>query len=438
MTEKNTTERHTKGIVAVRAAAEQCRKASHQLPVLPAETRDKALREVSRALRAAESSIVAANRLDLERAAAEGLAAPLLARLNFDHKKLTEVCTGLDELAELPDLLNERTLARELAPGLELYRERCPIGVIGFIFESRPDALVQIAALAIRSGNAAIVKGGSEARETNRELFRIIKEASEATGLPEGWLANLESRAEIQAILKLDEYIDLIIPRGSNQFVQYIMANSNIPVLGHADGVCHTYISADCDREMALKVVFDAKTQYVSVCNATETILIDPELTGSFLTDLVAGLRERGVEIYGDWLLCLEHDAKSATDWHTEYLDYKVAIHVVADLDGAIEHINKYGSGHTDAIITSDRGKAEEFMNRVDSGNVFWNCSTRFSDGFRYGFGAEVGIATSKIHARGPVGVDGLLTYKYKLYGQGDIVGDFSSGKRKFTHRDLN
>ena len=318
--------------------------------------------------------------------------------------------------------------------GLELYRITCPIGVIGVIFESRPDALVQIASLCLKSGNAVFLKGGSEAANTNRILADVISKAGIEAGLPEGWLNLLESREDVNGMLSLDKYIDLIIPRGSNQFVQYIMSNTQIPVMGHADGVCHTFIDRDCDPAMALKVVLDAKTQYVSVCNATETILVDAPLKETLLPELIATLKSHGVEFFGDEYVCSSYGCEKVTDWHHEYLDMKVSVKIVDGVMEACDHINEYGSGHTDAIITMNSATADIFTGRVDSGSVLVNCSTRFADGFRYGFGAEVGISTSKLHARGPVGLEGLVSYKYRLIGSGNIVADYATGEKTFKH----
>jgi glutamate-5-semialdehyde dehydrogenase len=354
----------------------------------------------------------------------------LLKRLRFDDHKLNDVVDGIKSLMTLEDPVGKIKLHTTLDDGLELYRVTCPIGVIGVIFESRPDALVQIATLCLKSGNAVFLKGGREAANTNRVLFETIRDASVQNGLPEGWINLLESREEVNAMLSLSDYIDLIIPRGSNAFVQYIMQNTTIPVMGHADGVCHTYIDRYADEAKALKVTVDAKTQYVSVCNATETILIDKTLETTLMPKIIAALEDKGVKV---------HLESEVTEWHHEYLDYEVSIKLTNSIDEAIDHINKYGSGHTDSIITEKMDRAEYFMNKVDSGSVLLNCSTRFADGFRYGFGAEVGISTSKLHARGPVGLEGLVSYKYKLYGDGHIVADYASGDKKFKHirRDI-
>ncbi|HOV69949.1 MAG TPA: glutamate-5-semialdehyde dehydrogenase, partial [Clostridia bacterium] len=351
-----------------------------------------------------------------------------------------EAAAGIRSLITLDDPIGKTTLARELDDGLKLYRVTCPIGVIGVIFESRPDALVQIASLCLKSGNSVLLKGGAEAAETNAVLSDIIIKAAASIDnpIPDGWLKLLTSREDVLEMLKLDQYIGMIIPRGSNQFVKYIMDNTSIPVLGHADGVCHTFVDRYADLEMALKVIKDAKTQYVAVCNATETVLVDNSVAGKFLPELKSAMDRLGVKLYGCEQSAALIGIERAENWHTEYLDYKMSVRVVGGVDEAIEHINTFGSGHTDAIITMNRESAERFLRGVDSGNVFWNCSTRFSDGFRYGFGAEVGISTSKLHARGPVGLEGLMSYKYVIYGNGDIVGDYSSGKKAFKHKDIN
>jgi glutamate-5-semialdehyde dehydrogenase len=414
--------------------AKKAREASYSMALLDREQKDKALTAIADALNNAKARIIEANTEDLKNAEEANLEKPLIKRLKFADEKIADVTDGILSLKTLEDPVGKQTLHTTLDDGLELYRVTCPIGVIGVIFESRPDALVQIATLCLKSGNAVFLKGGSEAANTNKVLAEIIYEAGVSAGLPEGWLNLLTTRAEIADMLELDEYIDLIIPRGSNAFVQYIMQHTNIAVLGHADGVCHTYINEKADPAKALKVALDAKTQYVSVCNATETFLVDEALKDTLLVELVEKLRAAGVTIYGDDYVSEKFGAEKVTEWHHEYLDMKCSVKVVRGIDEAIAHINRNGSGHTDAIITEDKAAAERFMLGVDSGSVFLNCSTRFADGFRYGFGAEVGISTSKIHARGPVGLEGLVSYKYKLIGNGDIVGDYASGAKKFKH----
>ncbi|MBO4242623.1 MAG: glutamate-5-semialdehyde dehydrogenase [Clostridiales bacterium] len=403
----------------------KAKEASRLMAVLSTETKNNALSEISKALLDSSELIFKANREDLELAEKTGLETPLLKRLKFDETKLNDVRSGIEGLIGLEDPVGKKLLHTTLNDGLELYKVTCPIGVIGVIFESRPDALVQIASLCVKSGNAVFLKGGREADKSNRALASVIYEAGVKAGLPEGWLHLITTREDVTNMLSLTEQIDLIIPRGSNEFVKYIMQNTTIPVMGHADGVCHTYIDKDADIDTAVKVAVDAKTQYVSVCNATETILIDSSIKDQIVPVLYDALREKGVEIF-------EED--QVEDWHHEYLDYKVSVKFVSGVKEAVEHINRYGSGHTDAIITKNMETAEFFMNSVDSGSVLLNCSTRFADGFRYGFGAEVGISTSKLHARGPVGLEGLVSYKFKLYGSGDTVGEFASGEKTFKH----
>ena len=418
----------------ITAMAVSAKKASIDMAVLSDEVKNRALEAVCKALLDNESGIVDANHKDLDNAKEADLAAPLLKRLKYDENKLSDSVTGIRSLIGLPDPVGKVNLHTTLDDGLELYRITCPIGVIGVIFESRPDALVQIASLCLKSGNAVFLKGGSEAAFTNRILADVISKAGIEAGLPEGWLNLLESREDVNGMLSLDKYIDLIIPRGSNQFVQYIMKNTQIPVMGHADGVCHTFIDRDCDEDLALKVVLDAKTQYVSVCNATETILVDAPLKDTFLPRLLETLKDSGVEFFGDEYVSSTYGCGKVSDWHHEYLDMKVSVKIVDGVMEACEHINEFGSGHTDAIITANTDTADIFLGRVDSGSVLVNCSTRFADGFRYGFGAEVGISTSKLHARGPVGLEGLVSYKYRLIGSGNIVADYASGNKTFKH----
>lgn len=418
--------------------ASAAKKASIELAALSTEKKNEALNEIAKAIVEHKNEIVAANQKDLDRSKAENLATPLLKRLKFDDGKVNDVVAGIKSLISLPDPIGETLAATELDNGLELYKVSCPIGVIGVIFESRPDALVQISSLCLKSGNATLLKGGREALETNRMLAKIIREATEKVGVPSGWIQLLETREDVNEMLKLDKYIDLIIPRGSNAFVQYIMNNSNIAVMGHADGICHTYIDKDADVEMAVKVATDAKTQYVSVCNATETMLIHKDVAQAVLPKLAESLVCHNVEIFGCEKTQKIIKCKLATDWKSEWLDYKVSIRIVDSLEDAIEHINTYSSRHTEAIITKNPQAAEKFMNLVDSADVFWNASTRFADGFRYGLGAEVGISTNKLHARGPVGLEGLTIYKWKLKGNGQIVADYASGKSTFTHKKID
>lgn len=420
--------------------AKRAKPASIGLAAADTALKNKALSEIARSLVEREEEILQANTADLELSVQADLAPPLLKRLKFDAIKIADAVAGINSLIDLPDPVGATQAATELDEGLVLYRISCAIGVIGVIFESRPDALVQISSLCLKSGNAVLLKGGSEALNTNRILAEIIQEASERAGLPAGWIQLLETRDDVREMLKLDEYIDLIIPRGSNEFVRYIMDNSRIAVLGHADGICHCYVDAEADLKMALNLVVDSKTQYVAVCNAAETLLVHEFATREFLPRLKREMDKQKVELVGcpKTREIIEVGAATEADWKTEYLDYKLSVKVVGSIQEAIEHINRYGSGHTDAIITGNQHKADLFMNLVDSGNVFWNCSTRFSDGFRYGFGAEVGISTNKLHARGPVGLEGLLSYKYKLLGQGQAVADYADKIKTFKHLKLN
>ena len=410
------------------------------LGVVTTERKNAALAEVAAALKAKSEQIVRANKADLAAAEKGKVAGPLLKRLKFDQGKIAEVCAGIESLIKLDDPVGITLSATELDKGLELHKVSCPIGVIGVVFESRPDALVQISTLCLKSSNAVLLKGGSEAASTNRILTEVIAEATEKAGMPKGWIQLLETRQDVVEMLAQDELIDLVIPRGSNQFVRYIMDNTNIPVLGHAEGICHVYIDGDAELDMAVNITVDSKCQYVAACNAAETLLVDSRIAKTFLPKVRAALDHQNVELRGCERTVSIISVKPATedDWSTEYLDYILSIKVVDGVDEAIGHINRYGSGHTDAIVTANKAAAEKFIDLVDSGNVFWNCSTRFSDGFRYGLGAEVGISTSKIHARGPVGLEGLVIYKYKLRGAGQIVADYSGQNPKpFTHKRI-
>ena len=421
--------------------AKTAKSASIQLAAVKTDVKNNALAEIAKALKERRSEIISANKKDLAAAEKNNLAAPLLKRLTFDESKIAETIAGIDSLIKLDDPVGRTLSATELDAGLELYKVSCPIGVIGVVFESRPDALVQISTLCLKSGNAVLLKGGSEAATTNKILTELISQASEKAGLPKGWIQLLQTRQDVKEMLAQDDYIDLIIPRGSNEFVRYIMDNTNIPVLGHAEGICHVYIDSDADLDMAINIAVDSKCQYVAVCNAAETMLVDEKIAKEFLPKVKTALQAKNVEIRGCEKTASIIDVKPATeeDWSTEYLDYILSIKVVADLDEAIEYINNYSSGHTDAIVTNNKEKAQRFMDLVDSANVFWNCSTRFSDGYRYGLGAEVGISTNKIHARGPVGLEGLVIYKWKLMGTGQIVADYASpNAKKFLHKKLD
>lgn len=407
---------------------------------LDTAARNAGLEAIAVALQSRSGEIAQANSADLARAEESGLASPLYKRLTFDEKKLKQAVTGVRSVAELSDPVGHVLSRRELDTGLVLTQKSTPIGVIAMIFESRPDALVQIASLALKSGNALVLKGGSEAAESNRILATVIADATAEAGIPRDWIQLVETRADVQALLGLDDIIDLMIPRGSNEFVRYIMDHTRIPVLGHADGICHLYLDAGAAVERAVPITVDSKTQYVAVCNAIETLLVHADAAEHLLPPVAAALREKGVELRGcprSRFFVAEIQPATEEDWATEYLDLVLSVKVVDSQEEAIAHINRYGSGHTDGIVTEDGAAAERFLNGVDSASVMWNASTRFADGFRYGLGAEVGISTARIHARGPVGVEGLVTYKWEVHGEGHVVEDYSSGRRSFTHREL-
>lgn len=423
----------------IKEEAKAVKLASPKMAGTNEEARNKALLEVVKQLKARQQEIFEANAMDLKQAEIDKVAAPIIKRLKFDETKLRDVIAGIEDLVKLEDPLFKQDMHRQLDEGLTLYRETCPIGVIGVIFEARPDALIQISSLCIKSGNCVILKGGSETMNSNRVLFNIIYEAVIKSGMPENCMLQLEARSEITDLLTCNESVDLLIPRGSNAFVQYIMNNTKIPVMGHADGICHIYVDKEADFKKAIPIIIDAKTQYVSACNSVETLLIHKDIVDEFVPKLYEALKENNVELRGTEEIVKLTGCNQGTeeDNRKEYLDYIVSAKVVNSLDEAIEHINYFGSHHTDCIITENSETANEFMRYVDSAGVYQNCSTRFADGYRYGFGAEVGISTSKIHARGPVGLEGLVSYKYKLFGNGNVVDDYAKGKKQFHFKDL-
>ena len=426
-------------MATIAEVAKEMKLQSPEMASTPVELRNDALLRIREALVANAEAIFAANAEDLAAAEESGVAPAVMKRLKFNEAKLADVCAGIEGLVGLPDPVGRTLLARELDEGLTLYRESCPIGVIGVIFEARPDALVQISTLCLKSGNCAILKGGSETMRTNKALFSVIHAAAVEAGLPELCLYQVEARKDIAELLDCYGLVDLLIPRGSNAFVRYIMDNTKIPVMGHADGICHIYVDGSADVDLAVRVCVDAKVQYTAACNAVETILVDRDIAPAFVPALADALASEGVELRGDAAVQELVTCVPATDedWDTEYLALIVSVKVVDGVDEAIAHVNAHGSHHTDAIMAEDDAAAEQFMRLVDSAGVYRNCSTRFADGFRYGFGAEVGISTSKLHARGPVGLEGLVTYKYKIYGTGQIVGDYASGKSSFHFKDL-
>lgn len=420
----------------------QAKEAEIKLASASTKTKNRALKNIINELKKNKIKIFDANEKDIHNAKKSKLSKPIIKRLVIDKVKLNEIINGVKDVIKLDDPVGKVLQKLELDKGLILKQITCPIGVICTIFESRPEVLVQIASLSIKSGNSVILKGGKEASSSNRILFEIIVRAIKNI-LPSGCVQLIETREQVKQILKFDKYIDLVIPRGSNKFVKYIQDNTKIPVLGHSDGICHIFVDKFADLKKAEEIIIDAKCQYPAVCNALETLLVHESIAKKFLKKIIRKLKQNKVDVRVDQVSIKKYhlnNVKIATehDWKTEYLDFILSIKVVKNIDEAINHINKYGSKHTDAIITKNKKIAEHFIDLVDTSSVMWNCSTRFSDGFRYGKGAEVGISTGKIHSRGPVGLEGLVIYKYVLVGKGQIVSTYSGKKaKKFTHKIL-
>lgn len=409
--------------------AKQAKEASLKLANLSTETKNSALKAVAEALAANKENIMLANKADLADAQkmvdSGELSQAVFNRLKLDEAKMNTMIEGVKDLIKLEDPINKCLLARELDTDLNLYKVSCPIGVLGIIFEARPDVISQISALAIKSANAVILKGGKEAINTNKVIFETILSAlDKVDDFPKNAINQVFSREDVAKMLEMDKYIDLIIPRGGNSLVQFIQNNTKIPVLGHADGICHIFIDESADLKMAADIVIDAKTQYPSACNAVETLLIHKNFKNT--KELLDKIEAAGIKLIDN-----------PENWAFEYGEKILAYKFVENITEAISHINTYGSGHTDAIVTDNISNVDTFLNQVDSANVYHNTSTRFSDGYRYGFGAEVGISTNKTHARGPVGLEGLTIYKYKLYGKGQIVKDYAEGKKSFTHKNI-
>jgi len=419
--------------------ADKVRLASIKISQTENQNRIKALNFMADYLEKNSKEILEANNEDYLNAEKKGISRALLSRLKLSKSKLNSGIEGVRKVGDLSDPVNQVQIKRELSKGLILERKTVPIGVIGVIFESRPDAVMQISSLAIRSGNGVMLKGGSEANLTNTAIVNALQKGLSKSGLDKNAICLLTSRKDSMSMLNLENYINLIIPRGSNELVKFIQENTRIPVLGHADGICHLFIDIEANLEMALSVALDSKIQYPAACNAIETLLVHKNIAPAFLEKAIPLFNSNDVKLIGDKRsveLGLKYEA-SLEDWGTEYLDLILSIKVVDDLEEAITHIQKYSSKHTDGIITENSDTANKFMSVVDSAGVFHNCSTRFADGFRYGFGAEVGISTQTLPPRGPVGLEGLVTYKYFLKGDGNIVDDFSSGKAIYTHKDL-
>ncbi len=409
--------------------AKDAKDASLKITDLSTELKNKALLKIADEIELADIEIFNANKQDLK--AAEELVEKgeitqsAFNRLKLDENKMRDMVQGIRDIANLEDPVNKKLLVRELDRDLTLYKISCPIGVLGIIFESRPDVIAQISSLAIKSANSVILKGGKESINTNKKILSVINNAlDKIEGFPKNVIQQVFTREDVTEMLKCDKYINLIIPRGGNKLVKFIKENTKISVLGHADGICHIFVDESADIDMAIKVVTDAKTQYPSACNSVETLLIHEKFTK--IDNLLAALQLSEIQLID-----------KPESWAYEYGDRILAFKTVKNVDEAIEHINTYGSGHTDSIITKNIENAEKFMNKVDSAGVYFNVSTRFADGFRYGFGAEVGISTNKTHARGPVGLEGLTIYKYKLVGNGNIVRDYVDGTKCFHHNDI-
>jgi len=423
------------------AIAQQTRQAARQLAVLSTVAKNQAIEAIAQALELATPEILAANAADCQAAATAGIPKPLYNRLKLDEAKLKAAIAGVRDVGKLSDPVGAMQIHRQLDEGLVLKRITCPLGVLGVIFEARPDAAIQISALAIKSGNGVILKGGQEAVRSCEASVRAIQQGLAKTAVDPSVVKLLTTREETLALLQLDQYVDLIIPRGSNSFVRFVQDNTRIPVLGHAEGICHLYVDKAADLAKAVEIAVDAKTQYPAACNAIETLLVHQSIAPAFLPLVARAMQARNVELRGDeqTRAILDIAAATETDWATEYSDLILSIKIVDSLAEAIAHINSYGSGHTDAIATEDPDAAAIFLAQVDAAGVYHNCSTRFADGFRYGFGAEVGISTQKMPPRGPVGLEGLVTYKYQITGNGHIAATYTGANAKsFNHKDLD
>lgn len=418
---------------------------TYKLQSLSTDIKNKALLEIADKLEQNKNIIFEANKKDLEYAKKlldeNKISLSMFNRLKLDENKMIDIISGIKDVVKLEDPINKVLLETELDDNLLLKKISCPIGLIAVIFEARPDVISQISSLCIKSSNAVILKGGAEGENTNKAIFNIINETLESIeDFPKNYVNLVFTRDDIKELLSMDKYVDLIIPRGGNSLVQYIKSNTNIPVLGHADGICHLYIDESANQEKALKICLDSKSQYPSACNAVETILINKNIANEYLPKLYNLFKENNIKMNG----CEEvrkilnqSDIGEVKEWHLEYGDKEASLKIVENTEEAYNHINKYGSHHTDSIVSENKDNIEKFMTYVDSANVYANTSTRFSDGFRYGFGAEVGISTNKTHARGPVGLEGLTIYKYKLFGNYQIVDDYVSHRSSFKHKRI-
>lgn len=432
---------------SVAQIALRARAASRSLARLTNEQRNEVLLALAQGVEESGQRILEANETDCRAAeqvvAAGEMSSSMLERLRVGERGVAAMAARIRDVVRLPDPLGRQLAATELDDGLVLYKESCPLGVVGIVFESRPDVIPQVASLALKSGNAVILKGGREAAATNEVIVAIWRNCLERfPEVPSDSIHLLHTRSDVLELLALDRDVDLIIPRGSKQLVEFVTEHSRIPVLGHGEGICHVYVDRAADLAKALNVAFDSKVQAPAVCNAAETLLVHQDVAAEFLPRIVAKLRDAGVEVRGcpnTRALLGKLDVRPAVeeDWATEYCDLILSVKIVSNVEEAIAHINRYGSRHTETIVTEDKATAERFMDEVDAAGVFQNASTRFADGYRYGLGAELGISNSKLHARGPMGLDGLTTYKYKLFGSGHTVAEYSRGLKQFKHRSL-
>ncbi len=424
----------------VKSSIKTAKSKSRTLTSLDTDAKNRALESMAQALEANKEKILRANAEDLRIAEEEGLSNVMLKRLKVTEDKIDVMVAGIRDVISLKDPVGETMSAMDLDDGLTLYQISCPIGMIGVIFESRPDVVPQIMSLCLKSGNGVVFKGGKEATNSNRALFDILTEAVDGL-VPKEVFVMIETREDVNALLDLDEYIDLLIPRGSNEFVKFIQSNTRIPVLGHAAGICHVYVDSEADMDKAFKTALDSKVQYPAVCNAAETLLVHKDVAERFLPIIAKGYIDNDVEIRCDpeSMRIIGGKEASDEDWDTEYNDYIISVKVVDSLADAVDFINSHGSHHTDMIVTENRKTAMVFANAVDSADVFINASTRFADGFRFGKGAEVGISTNKIHSRGPVGMEGLMIYKYVLIGDGHVVKDYvGKDAKQFKHTNVD
>ena len=440
---KLNTKKQTDNFMELIDLVKNAKESTYKLQSLSAEIKNKALSEIAKNIEKRKNEIFEANGKDLEYSKEllnkNKISVSMFNRLKLDENKMLDIISGIKDVIKLKDPINKILSETELDDNLILKKVSCPIGLIAVIFEARPDVISQISSLCIKSANAVILKGGSEGENTNKIIFEIINESlNDIKEFPKNSVNLIFSREDIKNILSMDKYIDLIIPRGGNDLVQYIKANTNIPVLGHSDGICHLYIDESANIENALQICLDSKAQYPSACNSVETILINKNIANEFLKKLYALFKENDIKMNGDEeTKKILSDIGTVEDWHKEYGDKEVSLKIVDNVEDAYKHINKFGSHHTDSIISENKENIEKFMTFVDSANVYSNTSTRFSDGFRYGFGAEVGISTNKTHARGPVGLEGLTIYKYKLYGNYQIVNDYTTHKASFKHKKI-